>query len=382
MMGPFCTRHCQKFGDKSAMTTAPETFFATNYFEAREMFLAAARDSGATVTSALHPTAKGPNERDIYMDCAVLGPPDAPGALVVISGTHGPEGYCGSGVQVGLLREGLASQWAQTMRVILIHAHNAYGFAWDTRFNEDNIDLNRNYLETFEAPLPINENYRLLAQWAAPALRDAETMQGAERALLGFAGEHGFPALQAALSGGQYEYPKGVYYGGVAPSWSNVTLHKFLKQACAGASKIVSLDMHTGLGPFGHGEIITEAAPGSSHYENQASVWGGDICSTKDGSSVSADLSGTMDNALVRAFEPAWSACVAVEFGTIDPMSVFRATGASSWLHCYGDPASPQAAGINTEMRAAFYPETDEWKRLVWARSADVIGKAAAALSA
>jgi hypothetical protein len=358
------------------MSLAPPAYFSKDYFEARDKFLAAAQQAGANVTSVAHPSAKGPQGRTIFMDCATLGAPDAPHALVVVSGTHGPEGYCGSGVQTGLLLDGQAADWAKTMRVILIHAHNAFGFAWDTRFNEDNIDLNRNYLESFEAPLPANANYALLADYAAPKIRDEATLKAAEAALLGFAAEHGFPALQAALSGGQYTHPKGVYYGGLAPSWSNVTLHQFLAQTCTGATKVVSVDMHTGLGPFGHGEIISEAAPGTPHYSNQTSIWGNEVCSTQDGSSVSAALSGTMDNALVRAFAPAWCACVALEFGTIDPMSVFRATQASSWLHCYGDPEGPEAAAIRTDIRAAFYPETDDWKNMIWARSLEVIGAA------
>jgi hypothetical protein len=362
----------------------PEIFFSTDYFQARAAFLNAAGASGARINSVCHPTAKGPQDRPIFMDCAVLGPElnqeSAPHALVIISGTHGPEGYCGSGVQTGLLASGIAGEWAKTIRVILIHAHNAYGFAWDTRFNEDNIDLNRNYLDTFDAPLPSNPNYDLLAQWAAPSTRDADILQHAERALLSFASEEGFPALQSALSGGQYNHQQGVYFGGTAPSWSSLTLKSFLSQTCAGAGKVVSIDMHTGLGPFGHGEIITEAAPGSAHYERQASIWGSEICSTKDGSSVSAELSGTMDSALERLFEPAWSACVAIEFGTIDPMSVFRSTQASSWLHCYGDPTGQEAAAIQADIRAAFYPETVEWKSMVWNRSLEVVGKAAKAL--
>ena len=363
------------------MTDAPEAYFSTDYFAARALFLSAAQQAGARIKSVRHPSAKGPVGRDIHMDCALLGADDATSALVVISGTHGPEGYCGSGVQSGLLLGGQAAQWAKSMRVILIHAHNAYGFAWDTRFNEDNIDLNRNYLDSFDEPLPANTNYDLLSQWAAPPQRDEESLQVAERNLLGFAAEQGFPALQAAISGGQYIHPKGVYFGGVAPSWSNETLQAFLAQTCAGADKVVSIDMHTGLGPFGHGEIITEAAPDSAHYQRQSSIWGDQICSTKDGTSVSADLSGTMDSALERAFAPAWCACIAIEFGTIDPMSVFRATQASSWLHCYSDPEGPAALAIKTQIRAAFYPETDEWKNMVWTRSLDVIGKAATSLS-
>ena len=364
------------------MTDTPEAFFAKDYFAARELFLASAARANARITSVMHPSAKGPGGRDIFMDCAVLGAPDATRALVIISGTHGPEGYCGSGVQIGLLQDGQAQDWAKSTRVILIHAHNAYGFAWDSRFNEDNIDLNRNYLESFKAPLPANADYDGLAQWAAPPIRDEETLKTATNKLMGFAMEKGFPALQAALTGGQYNHPKGVYYGGVAPSWSHLTLVQFFKDNCDGITKLVTVDMHTGLGPFGHGEILSEAAPGSPHFDRQTSIWGGEVCSTKDGSSVSADLNGTMDSALSRVFSSIWSASIAIEFGTIDTMSVFLATQASSWLHCYGDPEGPDAPAIMANSRAAFYPETDDWKRMVWNRSLDVIGKAAAALAA
>jgi hypothetical protein len=363
------------------MTDHANSFFANDYFEARAAFLESAQANGCRVTSALNPKAKGPGGRDIFMDCAVLGPATAKSALIVISGTHGPEGYCGSGVQVGLLRTGQAAKWEKSMRIILIHAHNAYGFAWDTRFNEDNIDLNRNYLPSFDGPLPANPNYDLLASFAAPTSNDPSVRQEAEAKLLGFAAANGFPALQAALTGGQYNHPKGVYYGGTAPSWSHTTLMDFIARTTNGCDKIVSIDMHTGLGPYGYGEIISEAAPDSDHYARQTSIWGDQVCSTKDGSSVSADLSGTLDSALERVLAPAWSASIAIEFGTIDPMSVFRATQKSSWLHCYGDREGPEAQAIRLESRAAFYGETDEWKEKVWARSCEVIGTAAEALT-
>jgi Protein of unknown function (DUF2817) len=207
MTVPSCIRRQRTFGAEFEiveipMSDAPEAFFSKDYFEARERFLAAAASAGAQITTAQHPSAKGPAGRDIFMDCAVLGDATAPNALVVFSGTHGPEGYCGSGVQIGLLLDGIASTWSKQVRVILIHAHNAYGFAWDTRFNEDNIDLNRNYLESFDAPLPANADYALLAEHAAPAKRDEETIKAAERALLGFASERGLPILRASITAG------------------------------------------------------------------------------------------------------------------------------------------------------------------------------------
>lgn len=367
-------------GETKAMQHSPARYFSVDYAQARTRFLKAATDAGARIDTALNPAARGPGGIGLSMDCATLGPADADRVFVMISGTHGPEGYCGSGVQTGLMESGRAAALAARCRVVLVHAHNPYGFAWDTRFNEDNIDLNRNYLDRFDAPLPDNPAYRAIAHWAAPERRDEATLADAQAGLLGYAAEHGFGALQSALSGGQYSHPKGVYFGGHGPSWSRRTLEGFLSAAMAGAGRIVCVDMHTGLGPLGHGEIITESPPGSAHHDRLDSVWPGQIRSTQDGSSVSAHLTGTMDAALLKLAGERWSAFMALEFGTIDPMSVFQATQASSWLHCHGDPEGPDAGPIRTASRAAFYPETDAWKEAVWARSLEILDAAEAAL--
>jgi hypothetical protein len=102
------------------MNDMPASFFSKDYFEARDRFTHAARNAGATLHAAKHPFAKGPGGRDIFMDCAVLGEQTAEAALVIISGTHGPEGYCGSGVQTGLFETGFAQNWSKKLRVVLI----------------------------------------------------------------------------------------------------------------------------------------------------------------------------------------------------------------------------------------------------------------------
>lgn len=354
-----------------------DSLFSPDYAAARAAFLAAAGQAGARLTSAEHPGARGPGGLPLHMDCAVLGDPAAEKALCVISGTHGPEGYAGSAVQTGLLRSGLAARYAQDHRLILIHAHNPYGFAWDTRFNEDNIDLNRNYLPSFAPPLPANPGYKALAPWAAPASRDATTLAAAEAGLLAYARERGFPALQAALSGGQFTHPKGVYFGGHGPSWSRTTLTALLGEAAAGVARLASIDIHTGLGPEGHGEIIFEHPPGTPAHDFIRALWGDEPKTTKDGSSVSADLVGTLDSAIETMFPDAEVAAIALEFGTVDTMTVFRATQASSWLHCYGNPEGPDAPAIRQAIRDAFYPQSATWRTSVWTRAAEVIGRAA-----
>ena len=69
-------------------------------------------------------------------------------------------------------------------------------------------------------------------------------------------------AFQAAVSGGQYTRPTGLFYGGRGESWSNTTLRGILKDSLApSVKKLAVLDFHTGLGPMGYGEPIYLAPP-------------------------------------------------------------------------------------------------------------------------
>ena len=43
----------------------------------------------------------------LSIDAGVIGPPDASRGLLLISGTHGVEGFAGSGGQVGFFRDSL-----------------------------------------------------------------------------------------------------------------------------------------------------------------------------------------------------------------------------------------------------------------------------------
>jgi hypothetical protein len=60
---------------------------------------------------------------------------------------------------------------------------------------------------------------------------------------------------------------------------------------------------------------------------------------------------------------------------------VFRALRKDNWLHAYGDPEGPEAASIKAEIRAAFYPDAEDWKEMIWARGLEVIGQAMTGLT-
>ncbi|MEJ0064575.1 MAG: DUF2817 domain-containing protein [Caulobacteraceae bacterium] len=59
----------------------------------------------------------------------------------------------------------------------MIHAINPYGFAWLRRVTEENIDLNRNWID-FSQPPPANPGYDELADAARAPRMDPREPEG------------------------------------------------------------------------------------------------------------------------------------------------------------------------------------------------------------
>jgi hypothetical protein len=271
--------------------SAAARYFSGTYAEARAKFLEAAAQRGAAVESFVHPAHRGALGEELATDVALIGAIDAKKVLLVTSGTHGPEGFCGSGAQVATLNDAdlLARLQQAGVALLLVHAVNPHGFSHLHRTNEDNIDLNRNHID-FGAPLPVNAAYADVEPLVLP---DAwPPTPAAEAAVHAYIGKHGMTAFRAAVTKGQYTSPDGLFYGGTAPSWSNRTIRAILRKYAASATHIGWIDVHTGLGPYGHGEKIY---PGRNTPEDLALAhawWGADVFAPFAGDSASADVSG------------------------------------------------------------------------------------------
>jgi hypothetical protein len=362
------------------MTTNPEAYFPPDYRAGRHAFVAACEHAGVDVVSRVHPDVKGRDGKPLFLDTAVIGPRDAKKVLLLISATHGVEGYFGSGVQTGLLHEGLAERAPKDTKIVLLHALNPYGFSWDRRVNEDNADINRNCID-FADP-PKNEPYDKLASWISPKDISAAALRAANAKLLEFLKVHGAFALQEAISKGQYKYPDGVYYGGAREAWSIKMLKDVFVETLSKVREMIVIDFHTGLGELGAGEMITEDLPGSAPYKRAKAMWGSRVASSEAGESVSAPLSGTIDKAVATWMKGVELTFAALEVGTRDTRTVFNALRKDNWLHCFARDRHQHkdAAAIRLELRDAFYPDTAEWKRTVWGHANEAVGAALAAL--
>src|SRR6266567_3145741 len=123
--------------------TLYEKFFCTDYFGARNRFRELVRTVGGRLET-ISIDAKGPKGEDLSIDIAWFGVATPRRVLLHSSGLHGVEGFAGSAIQLQLLNDLPAIP--EDAALIVVHVLNPYGMAWLRRFNENNVDLNRNFL--------------------------------------------------------------------------------------------------------------------------------------------------------------------------------------------------------------------------------------------
>ena len=357
--------------------------FSEHYVEARMRFVEAVARAGAPLETFENPCGKGPRGEALTTDVALFGPPDAKQLLVLVSGTHGVEGFAGSGIQTSMI-EGLrfVALPARTA-VLVIHAINPYGFAWLRRTNEDNVDLNRNAID-FRAVPASSAVFESLAPHLVP--RSWDDLATSEALVKAFIAEHGFRRFQEVVAGGQYSHPDGLFFGGREPTWSTRTFEQILRRHGTGKARVAVVDYHTGLGPLGYGEPIytgldeVEAARAREWY-------GADLTAVHAGNSSSVIVQGPLINAVPGFFaddpNPPEVTSIALEFGTLPEEIGLDVLRAEAWLHAHGDANfdTPVGRALKRRFRDAFYIDTDAWKRAIVDRALEITGAALAGLA-
>lgn len=357
--------------------------FSASYAEARQKFLEAAGDAGLAVEAKAHPL-PGLHDEMLAMDVARDGHPNAQRLLVLSSACHGVEGFCGSGVQVAMLRDAAWRREAadRGVAVLYIHGLNPYGFSHIRRTTHENVDLNRNFHD-FSQPLPVNAAYRDIHPLLVP--EEWPPAAANEQAIMGYIAKVGEKAYQAAVSGGQYEFDDGLFYGGRAPTWSNLAVREVLRTHGRRAARIGWIDVHTGLGPSGVGERIFAGRDDAACLARARGWWGGadgkGVTSIYDGSSTSALLSGLMFTSVYDECPQAEYTGMALEYGTVPVMESFQALRAEQWLNRHPEAPKDKADAIRAQVLKAFYTDTEEWRGKILAQAREALTQAVDGLS-
>lgn len=335
--------------------------FALDYDGARSKFRAVAEELGCALASYSHPTLKGPQGRNLAIDVARLGSAGAPSQLVIVSGTHGLEGLSGSAAQIGWLQSSFAYALPRDVSVLFVHALNPYGFAWGTRTTENNVDLNRNFID-FAGPVPANPGYAELYPHLLPADWSPPALQVYASAVDAFKQAHGDDVLFDTLARGQYDFPEGSNYGGSQREWSNVALETIVADHLGAAERVGFIDWHTGIGGWAESFFLCFNHEGSPLHAEAARWWGRDrIVGQKPNSFARPDYQGLVFHGMTKFLGDRPMVGAVIEFGTRGVL-VRRALQLDLWLKLKAEKDSERVRMLRADLCDCFVPVSSHWR--------------------
>lgn len=352
--------------------------FSTSYHQARQYFWQTVGQLPAQLVQqqqeCLHPL-PGPEGEDLFLDWLCLGQQAAAeNVLVIISGTHGVEGFTGSAIQSHWLNA-LTEQLQQhaNLGLVLIHALNPWGFAWSRRYDHQGIDLNRNFVD-FSQPLPENPEYDQVHKelFSAPT----ETVPAVLAKWRAQLGEEKFATV---ITQGQYQHADGLFYGGHASSWSRQLLENLCAQSQLNtARRIAVIDLHTGLGPFGHGEVINDHNPDTTGFDLANSWYGPNAQSALLGDACSPPKTGLLDYFWHQLMGER-GCFVTLEYGTDHLEKLLSVSIDEQRYHnSYAEHLATRdiEQPVVRALQTFFYPQDPTWRELVLFRAGQVFSLA------
>jgi Protein of unknown function (DUF2817) len=313
---------------------------------------------------------KTPNGEQLVTDAIWLGPENATKVLVLLAGTHGVEGFVGSAVEldhISLIANGQLSIPTDTA-VLVVHALTPWGYAWLRRCDEDGVDLNRNAVN-FSEPFSENAAYAAFRKALSSADKEQRKHIFAE-----FERQHGRNELEMAISGGQYTDPTWPFYGGKKPAHGRIVTEDLTHQYKLHERDLAVIDLHSGLGPYGYGEIICDHNPTSPGVRVAQHWYGDSVTLPALGTSSSVPKIGLMDY-MWHAIMNERSCHVTLEFGTYPTDQLFEVLLRDHQLWAQPDNLQERLEHSKL-MRQHFCPNDDAWKAMVLFRARQVIDQA------
>jgi hypothetical protein len=354
--------------------TAIDTeLFPSNYLSGRQRWLA---ELGRDMRRFSYPCFdSGPQGETLFTDTVWIGSENAEKVVVLLGGTHGVEGFVGSAVETDILRLIANGQLVipADMAILMVHALTPWGFAWLRRCDANGVDLNRNVVD-FSKPLPENSGYEALK----PALYLCDAQQR-KIAFSEFEHLNGRETFEKAISGGQYTDPSGPFYGGKAPTHGRLVVDDLIHKYTLQQRNLAVIDLHSGLGSFGYGEIICDHHPNSPATEVARDWYGESVTLPLLGTSSSVPKLGLLDYAWHTIMNER-SCYITLEFGTYRTEQLFEVLlrDHQLWAQSGNDFARREHSQL---MRQHFCPDDKAWKEMVLFRARQVISQALRGLS-
>ena len=348
--------------------------FCTDYEQTRVQLanrVTALREAGVSVETSEHAIDA---DDGLYIDKVYLPATETCTNLIVLTtGVHGMEGYIGAVMLEVFFEEIYPTLDTADTGILIVATGNPYGMKYLRRYNENNVDLNRNFIEDWESfDLSCNKEYPKVDEFLQPEgkIRNAFWHEvGFYASLAKEAIFTGADTISDALLTGQYEYAEGVYYGGTEDQASTAYLKGVFAEALDGAyENIVHVDIHSGYGPRYNMVIFNSVQDPTTEAEAKAEL-GYDYIIATDSESFYETFGDTTDYFYRLAKskntgKSLYSTCF--EFGTIgdgllDSILSLKYTVDENRLHRFGGNKIA-AEMVMENYKELYYPTEKEWR--------------------
>lgn len=214
----------------------------------------------------------------LYIDNILLPATETPTNLIVLTtGVHGIEGYIGSVMLDVFFEEIYPTLDIRNTGVLIVANVNPYGMKYMRRYNENNVDLNRNFIEDWDNfDRSSNKEYPKVVDFLQPEGKMGNAFWHEVGFYLSLAKEAiftGADTISDALLTGQYEYAEGVYYGGNGDEKSTAYLKGVFNDCLDGDyENIIHVDIHSGYGPRYNMVIFNSVQDPTSEEDSKAQL--------------------------------------------------------------------------------------------------------------
>jgi hypothetical protein len=341
-------------------------YFSKNYFQAREKFRKKTKDfknskkiiiDNLTIDFALHETKK--KEK----------------LIIIVSGTHGVEGYTGSAVQLYFLDK-FYEKIKDNYSIVLIHSLNPYGFKHNRRYNENNVDLNRNNLENFSTlnnlfktndPITKIINEYDYFDSKRPLNNSNLEMITYYKEIIKLISKYGISKTITGLGFGQNRYPKGVCFSGTKKEKSILALDKYINKVTKGYKQVIFIDIHTGASTKYNLNVFTKNNPKSKEAKLVKQKIN-NIKNTYSTKQKGLDHIGGLENSLFKNSNAKENIFLILEYGTINKYSTVLSLNYLSHLLIIENQVThygpfKKIKKVREKMRKAYSPDTKKFKK-------------------
>ena len=311
----------------------------------------------------------------LYIDAFYLPCSDVQTNLIVLTtGVHGMEGYIGAAMLDVFFQELYPTLDKTNTGVLVVANVNPYGMKYFRRYNENNVDLNRNFILDWDSfDLSSNKEYPKVDTFLGPTGKIGNGLWhevGFYLSLGKTAVTDGAGTISDALLTGQYEYPQGVYYGGKGDEASTRYLKDVFSQCLdSGYENIVHIDLHSGYGPR-YNMVIFNSVFETMTEAQSREAFGYDYIIAHDSESFYATTGDTTDffyrlAQQKQAEAELFSTCF--EFGTIgdaffDTILSLKYTVDENRNHWYPTTNAISAEIVRQNYFELFYPTETAWR--------------------